>query len=335
MPLDRPPFTKETQLEKGLDGIDTGAEKNSQRLSHGCLDSTSLPGHPRLKLGDAERLTSFLIQETCAPDLETMTPYLWWMTTQSSGNISPLHHQHVKGREIIITEDPRLHLVWIYNRIFIKPIPRYLLSHAFWEHYLDNPDSLLGIHRDIVRRSALGYLRTWSWLITHESDFIMAKDAKLRLVPLDVTWEEFSAFVDQLSNIADEEVSGRYGGYGELRLTRLNFYGKLIMRKWHFQKVHGQYGAYFARFYAPILFFFSVLSLLLNTMQVEMSVEGVVSTQWVAFWDICRWFSMISIVFIVLVSLGLGVLLLAMILDEWIFAFRVRRQKKRKLVVDP
>lgn len=334
MPLERAPFTKEAQLEKGLDQVVISSEKNIQRQYHAHLERTSLPGHPRLKLGDTERLTSFLIQETCAPDLETMAPYLWWMSTQSSANISPLHHQYVKGREIIITEDPRLHLVWIYNRIFIKPIPRYLLSHTFWKHYLNDPESPLGIHRNIVRMSALGYLRTWKWLITHESDFLIAKDVKLHLIPQDVTWDEFSAFVDQLSSIGDEEVSGRYGGYGELRLTRLNFYGKFIMRKWHFQKVHGQYGAYFARFYAPILFFFSVLSLVLSAMQVEMSVEGLTSGRWAAFWDVCRWFSMIAIVFIVLVSIGLGVLLLAMILDEWIFAIRVRRQKRRKVAVD-
>ena len=27
----------------------------------------------------------------------------------------------------------RLHLVWIHDRIFIKPLPRHLLSYEFWE----------------------------------------------------------------------------------------------------------------------------------------------------------------------------------------------------------
>ena len=35
------------------------------------------------------------------------------MTTSSSGNINPLHHRRVKGREIIITEKPRLPMVRI------------------------------------------------------------------------------------------------------------------------------------------------------------------------------------------------------------------------------
>ena len=161
----------------------------------------------------------------------------------------------------------------------------------------------------------------------------MARDSKPPLIPLDVTWEEFSAFVDQISSIADEEVSARYGGYGELRLTRLNFYGKFILRKWHFLKVHGQYGAYFARFYAPILFFFSVLSLLLNAMQVEMSVEGVISTPWAAFWNTSRWFSVLAIVFILLVCIGLALLLLAKLANEWVFAIRDRRQKQKRRIL--
>jgi hypothetical protein len=59
------------------------------------------------------------------------------MTTMSSANINPLHRQRVKGREIIVIEEARLHLVWIHDCIFIKPITRYLLSHVFWETYLD------------------------------------------------------------------------------------------------------------------------------------------------------------------------------------------------------
>ena len=58
------------------------------------------------------------------------------MSTQSSANINALHRQRVKGRHIIITEEVRLHLVWIHDRIFVKPLPKYLLSHVFWEWFL-------------------------------------------------------------------------------------------------------------------------------------------------------------------------------------------------------
>ncbi|KAH6980614.1 hypothetical protein BKA56DRAFT_585781 [Ilyonectria sp. MPI-CAGE-AT-0026] len=58
------------------------------------------------------------------------------MLKQDSGNISPLYWQLVKRRTIIVTEDPKLHLVWIHDRIFIKPLPRYITSYAFWRDYL-------------------------------------------------------------------------------------------------------------------------------------------------------------------------------------------------------
>ncbi|KAF2462923.1 uncharacterized protein BDR25DRAFT_308060 [Lindgomyces ingoldianus] len=60
-----------------------------------------------------------------------MAPRLWIM------NINPLHRQRVKGREIVLTEEPRLHLVWIHDRIFAKPLPRYLLSQTFWKMFLE------------------------------------------------------------------------------------------------------------------------------------------------------------------------------------------------------
>ena len=113
------PFSRETQLYRDLPSLQSSC-------------SPTLPGHPRVPLHDGLRLRAFLFQELWAVDLERMAPYLWIMSTQSSSNISSLHQQKVKGREIIITEDPRLHLVWIYNRIFIKPLPRNLLSYTFW-----------------------------------------------------------------------------------------------------------------------------------------------------------------------------------------------------------
>ncbi|KAH8730326.1 hypothetical protein GQ44DRAFT_701175 [Phaeosphaeriaceae sp. PMI808] len=82
-------------------------------------------------MSHAAHMGHFLEKELCSKDLEIMAPRLWIMTTLSSANIKPLHRQLVKGREIIVTEEPRLHLVWIHNRIFIKPLPHYLLSQAF------------------------------------------------------------------------------------------------------------------------------------------------------------------------------------------------------------
>jgi hypothetical protein len=98
----------------------------------------------------------------------------------------------------------------------------------------------------------MGYIRTYRYLIQHESDFVIAQQDHLRLVPLDVKWTEFCRFISTFGHIKDVDVSGRYS-YGELRLLRLNFYAPFLLGKFHFEQIHGQYGDYFARLYGPIL----------------------------------------------------------------------------------
>lgn len=296
-------------------------------------DSPNLPGNPRLSLQDTEWLRSFLYRELWAVDLERMAPHLWIMSTQSGTNISPLHKQKVKGREIIITEDPRLHLVWIHDRIFIKPLPRYLLSHHFWSNFLSTEKSTLGgsaQEQEIYARiqmSALGLLRSYYYLIQYESDLQIACENG-RLLSSDTSWSDFCAFSKTFPAIHDDAVSKRYH-YGELRLTRLNLYAKILLGKFQYEHIHGQYGTFFARFYGPLLFIFGVLSIILSAMQVELSVETLLSTtQWQPFWHTCRWFATVTMACVILLASSLVLLLVGMIVDEWVFALKERRKKK-------
>ncbi len=48
----------------------------------------------------------------------------------------PLHYQKAVGRNVVVHERADLHLVWDEQRIFLKPIPRYLLDRDFWRHIL-------------------------------------------------------------------------------------------------------------------------------------------------------------------------------------------------------
>ncbi|KAF2175177.1 hypothetical protein K469DRAFT_724399 [Zopfia rhizophila CBS 207.26] len=259
-------------------------------------------------------MKQFLGKEFYAEDLEGIAPRLWVMTTPSSANINPLHRQRVKGREIIVTEEPRLHLVWIHDRIFIKPLPRYLLSHAFWEIYLSE--------------TATGFLRTYRYLIRHESDFNSAQQEHLSLIPKEVDWASFCRFTSELDYIRDSDVSGRYC-YGELTLTRLNFYAPLFLRKFHFEQVQGQYGDFFGRLYGPILVAFAVVSTILNAMQVELAVEQLVAVHWASVWSVCRWFSIISLLGAAVISAWFIFLWLWIFLDEWIYTARCRWEKRR------
>lgn len=224
--------------------------------------------------------------------------------------------------------------MWIYDRVFIKPLPRYLLSYAFWTEYLLSEESQLGGRSSEdretyikIRKSALGLLRTYYYLIQHESDFEIARNQDARLLPSDVSWAEFCNFSKDFEDISDDSVSDRYH-YGELRLTRLNVYSKILLWKFQYERVHGQYGAFFARFYGPLLFIFGITSIVLSAMQVELGVETLLTiTQWRSFWFVCRWFAIITLVCMILLTLSLVSLLVGMTIDEWGFALRSRYGK--------
>ena len=274
-----------------------------------------LPGQPRVRLGPLPGpLFEYLANDLFTKDLNAMAPNLWLMTTRSSAHVSPLHHQYVLGRQIIITEDPRLHLLWIDDHIFIKPLPLYLLSFEFWEQYLlPESTSITSLkqtptpkaypewndRKKELAKAASGFLRTYLFLIQYQSDFNIALSNGL--LPVDTTFDSFVSFSARLETIKDCEVSPRYH-YGEMRLTRLNMWCKILLGRWHYQVVHRQYGHYFARFYGPLLFLFGFLSVALSALQVEMAVENQYQSgtlpdyEWPRFWIFSRVFSVLSLV---------------------------------------
>lgn len=307
-----PPFSKDQQLCDELDNDITEAGR-----------TRSLPGQPCLRMADHFNIIKFMGKEFWASNLENIASKLWIMSTPSSTNINALNRQRVKGREIIITEEPRLHLVWFYDRIFIKPLPKYLLSYTLWATFLVNKDESY-VCQDEVRRAALGFLRTYRYLIQHESDFITAQQE--HLIPKNIEWGEFCEFISALDQVQDSDVSKRYS-YGELRLSRLNLYAPFLFGNSHYENLHGQYGDYFARMYGPILFVFALVSTVLNSMQVALTVEQTPVTHWAAIRLASRWFSILSLFGSVIVFLCFVSLWVWMLSSEWIYAIRCRMRK--------
>ncbi|OCL09944.1 hypothetical protein AOQ84DRAFT_397119 [Glonium stellatum] len=254
------------------------------QINKSPAEKNYLPGQPRVALQGGD-IRSYLESDLITRDLNKLAPYLWLIAKQDSSHISSLTHQIVRGRSIIVTEKPELHLVWIYDRVFIKPIPKYLLSHAFWEFYLTREDSPVPVplRQDIIK-AALGFLRSYAYLIRHKSDFVLATDDKHRLLPKNISSSDFIKFITAFEDIKDEDVCPRYR-FGELRLTRLNFWSKIFLRRFAYQKVHGQYGAYFAGFCGPLLFIFGIFSVLLSAMQVVLAVRPIIQSghSWITF----------------------------------------------------
>jgi hypothetical protein len=151
-------------------------------------------------------------------------------------------HQIVLSREVVATEDMGLHLVWKAKRIFIKPLPKYLLDEGFWkQHLLQNlqDGAEAAKQRQKIAHCARGFLLSYCALLSHESDFNLAQT--LGLLPKGVKWEQWRSWVAQvIANCPYENVNQRFW-YGELRLGRLN---KIYRwRKGHLLRGYSRVGA--------------------------------------------------------------------------------------------
>ena len=329
--MDSAPFLEEYELDHTLELQDTadGSHCNLVRKDDKRVDS--LPGMPRLKL-EQNSFASDIAKELLTTDLNVLQPWLWLVATQKSSHIAALHNQIVRGRNIIITENPGLHCVWNEDRVFIKPMPRWLMSHAWWKFVKRSSEGLGppgNCDWDPIYRAALGFTRSYYYLVIHESDFNLAQHHKL--IPRDITLEGFQNFIDAFGDIQDASVSLRYT-FGDLRLSRLNWLAKSHLGRLHYLKVHRQYHTYFSRFYGPLLFIFGVFTVVLDAMQVTIGSSNVAVDQgsvWNSVTNICRWFSVITILVVLSIILLLLSMLSYRIFRELVYALKdIFRLKK-------
>lgn len=340
----KPPFSPDRELYQGLVTrerdrnkgrcIERNATKTRPSPTSPAVNETStlpkktyLPGEPRVQLTDPN-IEDYLVAELATDELDQLSPHLWLVAKQDSSHISPLTKQICRGRRIIITEEPRLHLVWYYDRVFIKPLPKYLLSYSFWDFYLTSDDSPISVDsRKKLRQAALGFLRSYTWLIQHRSDFELATNEDHRLLPRNVgSYRGFIHLMQSLEGIGDTLVSPRYH-YGELRLSRLNFWVKILQGRFTYHKVEGQYGAYFKRFFGPMLFIFAVFSVILNAMQVVLGAAD--ETTWKSFWETSKWFSVVVLCITAAMALFILLSFILMSSREVIFALKDLYRKRR------
>jgi hypothetical protein len=197
------------------------------------------------------------------------------------------------GRQIIVTEHPGLHLIWYHDRIFVKPIPVYLLSRAFWEYIAEADQEIL--------KASLGFMRTYCYLIRYGVDF--RKAIELELIPrvegAPLDFESFVEFILQFEDISDEAVAPRYT-YGSIRLTRLNYLALISFGRPAYFALRPQYGDYISHSFVPIITLFAVLSTILSSMQVALAVQVPDATSsWEAFTSVAKWFSIAVIILVV------------------------------------
>ncbi|KAI3390703.1 hypothetical protein diail_8806 [Diaporthe ilicicola] len=162
----------------------------------------------------------FLKKELSTGRLSKMFDHLWWAGRPVPPQ--PLHCQLLRERQVVVTEQMDLHLVWKPGQMYIKPIPRFLLDPRFWDTHLSchcRASTTCG-HQQL-RKCALGFLFSYTALVCHESDFSFAKER--HLLPPEITWPDWrqlTADILKTDHIYDH-IDRRYI-YGELRLSRLN-----------------------------------------------------------------------------------------------------------------
>ena len=333
------PFPKEVQLNHQLGITNTGASGSCNLFRTDDPSCHCLPGQPWILI-ESGNLYQHLKREFLTPDLKTLAPHLWLVATQSSSHINALHEQVLKGCNVIITENPELHLTWANNRVFVKPIPPYMLLNAFWTTHLVSSTSSSSIHHLRCEppipliEAALGFMRTYYYLIRHESDLHIAKQS--RLLPAsstDITLEQWHAYIHGFGDIQDDQVSPRYSSYGTLRLSRLNLWAKIFLNRFQLYHSNRQYGEYFARFYAPILFFFAILTVVLSAMQVSLQADSYEDRDrhhWVGLQVTSLWFSVVTLICICAIGFVLLSLYLYMLLRELSFATKGVIQRRRR-----
>lgn len=94
-----------------------------------------LPGLPNIPLHQHMVLKN-MHEELITPVLDELYSHLWMLALRSYSNIDPLHQQALKGRKLLLSEDAKLHLLWHDDKIYIKPVPTWLLNYQVWHQFL-------------------------------------------------------------------------------------------------------------------------------------------------------------------------------------------------------
>ncbi|TPX06994.1 uncharacterized protein E0L32_011062 [Thyridium curvatum] len=185
----------------------------------------------------------------------------WFWLLSSPDLPRPLHDCAFLGRRIRVTESMDRHLgLDKTNQLYLKPIPRLILDPRFWTDVLptavpcscplsceqeEDPkhptqasarqttgtanttaEDIEPCARRRLRSCALGLLYSYAALVSHESDFHLAR--RHDLLPAELCWQAWRALVAQL--LADGGIRDRVHRrflYGELRLRRLREMGQL------------------------------------------------------------------------------------------------------------
>lgn len=234
-----------------------------------------------------------------------------------------------------------MHLVWMTGRIFLKPVPRFLLDPRIWtERFTCLQDcecskeassrKSKGCKQRRLRKCALGFLFSFVALITHESDFHIAQANYL--LPPEVKWLTWRTLVEQLdTEHIYPNIDPRFH-YGELRLGRLDI-ARLLSHNW---TLHGymyrwqQYSSFFRDTFSILASATLYIAIVLIAMQVGLATKTLADDD--IFQSVSYGFTIFSIVGPLAVA---GVIILAfcyMFVTNWLATVKYKRRRFQHII---
>ncbi|KAM7213522.1 hypothetical protein V8F06_011077 [Rhypophila decipiens] len=333
-----------TLLEAGNDRYFLKVVDEKKSFLSGQPRMPILPATDPLVDENRARIHEYLQRSHLTAEIDDLLGFMQFLFVQTPSfrHIAPLHHQRSRDREIIVDEHPGLHLVWYYQRIFVKPIPAYFFSPSWWE-YIQGAD-------EEVYKASLGFMRSWSFLVKYETDYILACEKHLipKLLPANLpatsspdqdpkrhpTYEEFCDIILLFDEVKDEACNRRFH-YGELRLTRINRTALFTRAKLAYFHIYPQWGQFLNAALAPVITVFAVSTVVLNSMQVslaaiDMGPEGSGDTDgWPRFIGLSKWFPIVVMILIAAVVGGGAFALVMVAIKDLLFAKKTKRDKEK------
>ncbi|CAG8345843.1 unnamed protein product [Penicillium salamii] len=280
------PFPLSCALNKELLRCPHGATDDGFPQSQSEAETIQyIPGNPGVGLLPDE-VRDYLSTKLVNPLLDELYTHLWFVAKKSGHYIDALYTQKVKGRSITSTEDLRLYLVWTRNKIYIKLVSLYLLNYEFWVRYLQSQKGAISGNSSSVPKIeesnaskvgssiAIGFMRSYAFLVKSSLDFAIAKESYL--IPTDVDWIVWSIFINHF-RLEDDSVAKRYH-YGQLRLLRLNwavriFRPKKNLARLFYENSYWSTSEFMERATFLLVFLFASVSIALSSMQVALAVS--------------------------------------------------------------
>ncbi|KAF1961981.1 hypothetical protein CC80DRAFT_531737 [Byssothecium circinans] len=279
IPPNSKPSADATASQASLLTSDNGGQQpvleTAINIALSALDSlpTIAGGQDDIYLANRD-ITKFLEWDLDLDRLNRIHGHLWMAGRPMRAR--PLHRYKMMGFDILHTQQIDLHLLKFSNKLILKPLAEYMLSHTFWsEHICTYPT-------DTLHKSGSGFLLSYIWLLTSPLDLKLAHD--LFLLPSFITWHWWKTFVadflDHIDANALHQVNKRFH-YGDLRLGRINSIYRTRYCHTHFVRGYlygyNRYVVFFQRKFGWILIVFVFFSLVLAAMQVGASVAPLAS----------------------------------------------------------